>query len=118
MNMIEQLVYIIGGLALTHSFYGNSKLLKHISNSRPVNLVHLIFCLLGPLVTWQHIYQYIEQLHSNPECLMPPFFVSLAAIFSLSLLVAISLILYPSDVSYSMDDVKFVAYLKKHVYIS
>lgn len=114
MNMIEELTYIIGGLALTHSFYGNSKLLKHLTNSRPVNLAHLIFCLLGPLVIWQHIYQYIEQLNNNPACLIPPFFVSLTAIFSLSVLVAISLTLYPSDISYSMDDVKFINYLKRH----
>lgn len=109
MQVIENLVYIIGGLALTHSIYGNAKLLRSISLSKPISLIHLLFGSLSIWVIWQHIYQFVHHLKLSPSDNY--FLISVSAIISLSLLVTLTYILFPTLIECNMNNERYKKYL-------
>lgn len=111
MNVLENLIYIIGGLALTRTFSGNAKLIKALAISKPVSLVHLLYSLVAPLVIWQHIFQFIEHLYSVPKDEINLFLISINSLINLSLLVAITYILHPRMDEYHMECEEFQVHL-------
>jgi len=113
MDTVVELTYLIGAIAITHSLYGIARLIRHIAKSQPINFTHLCFSLLGPFIIWQHIFQFIEQVGKG-QCITSPFLLSLAAMFSLCVLIGISLTLYPTRLtSYTTENDLFVNYLKE-----
>jgi len=93
---VIQIFYIIAGVIFALIIDAASKYVVPNINKKPMNGVHIIYCILTPLVIWQFIFQFI-------------------LLFVFFLMAIISKIVYPSSVKdYSIEDEDYNKHIKEN----
>ncbi len=116
--MIEQLVYIIGGLILTHIFYGYYKLFVVLVKGQAFSLQHIVVAILSILVIWQFIF-FFQGDQKTIACLYPDesdqFIVSMAILFHMGIFAVLSFMIFPQHLEdYSTNSDEFRTHLKRN----
>lgn len=114
---VIQIFYIVAGVIFALIIDAASKYVVPNINRKPMNGVHIIYCILTPLVIWQFIFQFTKSLGKSDDISIG-FIDGIFLLIVFFLMAIVSKIVYPSDVGeYSIENQRYNKHIKENKHL-